>query len=119
MAGSKGAGLAIDAVKGARTAAAVGEVSEMANTGARLSTNGVKLAKQLASEAQMAETGITMAGPGKVKDAARLVNQYGGTFMDWTKKSSSSFSKGGVNFETHWYENITNGSRVEYKTKFP
>jgi hypothetical protein len=37
-------------------------------TGANLSTNGVKLAKQLASEAQMAEKGLTIIGPGKLKE---------------------------------------------------
>jgi len=36
---------------------------------------------------------------------------------DWIKKSSSSFSKNEVQFETHWYENTSTGARVEFKTK--
>ncbi len=90
-----------------------------AKTGANLSTNGLKLAKQRASQAQMAEKGIPIIGPGKLKEAARLSQQYGGKSADWVKMSSSSFSKNGTTFETHWYENISNGLRVEFKTKFP
>lgn len=67
----------------------------------------------------MAEKGIPIIGPGKLKEAARLSQQYGGKSADWVKMSSSSFSKNGTKFETHWYENISNGLRVEFKTKFP
>lgn len=90
-----------------------------ARTGANLSANGLKLAKQLASQVQMAEKGIPIIGPGKPKEAARLSQQYRGKSNDWVKMSSSSFSKNGTTFETHWYENISNGLHVEFKTKFP
>ncbi|MCB9309910.1 MAG: VCBS repeat-containing protein [Lewinellaceae bacterium] len=85
---------------------------------AKLSSNGVKLAKQLASESQMAEEGITIVSSGNLKEAARLSQQYGGKAVDWVKKTSTSFSKNGIKFETHWYENITTGLRTEFKTKF-
>ncbi len=88
-------------------------------TGANLSSNGVKLAKQLASESQMAEKGLTIIGPGKLNEATRLAQQYGGNIGDWVKKSSSSFTKNGTTFETHWYENISTGLRTELKTKLP
>lgn len=42
---------------------------------------------------------------------------YGGKAADWVKKTSSSFSKNGMTFETHWYENLSTGQRVEFKTK--
>lgn len=89
------------------------------NSSAHLSTNSIKLAKQLASEAQMAEKGITIIGPGKLNAATRLAREYGGNAADWVKKSSSSFTKNGATFETHWYENISTGLRTEFKTKFP
>ena len=87
--------------------------------GAKLASNGVKLSKQLASEAQMAESGRTIIGSGKLTEAARLAKQYGGKAVDWVKKSSSSFTKNGTTFETHWYENIITRIKVEFKTKFP
>ena len=86
---------------------------------AKLAINGVRLAKQLASEAQMAEKGIVIIKSGELKEAGRLAQQYGGTVADWVKKSSSSYSNGAVKFETHWYENLVNWLRVEFKTKFP
>ena len=87
------------------------------NESAQLSTNGLKLAKQLASEAQMAEKGLMIIEPSSLKEAGRLSQQYGGCPSDWIKKSSSSFSKGRTQFETHWYENKLTGYRVEFKTK--
>ena len=34
--------------------------------------------------------------------------------------SSSSYTgSDGLQFETHWYENVQTGERVEFKTKFP
>jgi RHS repeat-associated protein len=98
--------------KGAKLIDKAGDVANSA-------INSVKLAKQLASEAQMAEKGITIIGPGKLNEAARLSQQYGGDAADWVKKSSSSFTKNGTTFETHWYENLATGMRTEFKTKFP
>ena len=85
----------------------------------KLVSDAIRLAKQLASESQMAEIGIVVARSGKLRAAKRLAKQYGGSPSDWVKKTSSSFNKNGAAFETHWYENISNGLRVEFKTKFP
>ncbi len=87
-------------------------------TEASLSTNGLNLQKQLASEAQMAETGRPIIESSKLDQAARLSNQYGGNTTDWIKQSSSSFTANdATKFETHWYENTVNNLRVEFKTK--
>jgi hypothetical protein len=84
--------------------------------------NTVLLAKQLASEQQMAETGVVMAGQGArapFRDAGRIAATYGGQADDWVKKASSSYTAAdGVRFETHWVENLRTGQRVEFKTKF-
>ncbi len=83
----------------------------------------LKLKNQLASQAQMAEAGTIMAGPGgrvAFRDAQRVASEHGGNAADWAKKTSSSFTDGkGTRFETHWVENIKTGQRVEFKTKFP
>lgn len=85
--------------------------------------NGLRLNKSLASEAQLSETGEIMAGTGgrvPFRDAGRVAQQYGGSPADWVKKTSSSYgARDGVQFETHWVENIKTGQRVEFKTKFP
>ncbi len=69
----------------------------------------------------MAEAGTRIAGPGTkaaLRDAPRPALQYGGSPDDWVKVSSSSYrGADGYQFETHWYENIRNGQRVEFKTK--
>ena len=88
-------------------------------SGAKLSSNSVKLSKQLASEAQMVERGRPIIESGKLNAGVRLAEQYGGNSFDWVKMSSSSFTKNGTTFETHWYQNLVTGLRVEYKTKFP
>jgi hypothetical protein len=86
--------------------------------GASLSTNGLKLQKQLAHEAQMGEVGTTIIRSPKLRDAGRLAEQYGGKALDWVKKTSSSYpAKDGSIMETHWHENIASGKRVEYKIK--
>src|SRR5690554_1994548 len=82
---------------------------------AKQSTNGIKLSKQLASESQMSQAGRTIIR--SLKSGPRLARQYGGKATDWVKKTSSSYSKNGKTFETHWYENISTGQRVEFKTK--
>lgn len=42
----------------------------------------------------------------------------GGEPGDWAKMSSSSYrGSDGFQFETHWYQNLVNGDRVEFKTK--
>ncbi len=62
---------------------------------------------------------VPVSYSGRLTQAERLAEYYGGNAADWVKKSSSSFTKNGTTFETHWYENISTGLRIEYKTKFP
>lgn len=84
--------------------------------------NRLNLQKALAVEAQMAEVGTIMAGPGgrtAFRNAPRVAQQYGGSPDDWVKKTSSSYTAAdGTTFETHWVENIHTGQRVEFKVKF-
>lgn len=100
-----------------------GVAARAATTGSENAANGLRLSKQLASEAQMAETGTTLAGVGAKKafrGAQKIAEEFGGNAADWAKKGSSSFTaKDGVKFETHWVENLVTGERVEFKTKFP
>jgi len=82
----------------------------------------VNLKKQLASDEQLGESGRTIIGRPKdqrILDVApRLTREYGGNPEDWAKKSSTSYKPAdGSHVETHWYENIVTGQRVEYKTK--
>ena len=95
---------------------------------AQNATNGVKLQMQLASMQQMGEAGVAMAGAGTntpIKVVNRLVERYGGKVADWVKKTSntvytapSGIKKAGVRkFQTHWYENVKTGLRVEFKSK--
>lgn len=102
---------------GAKTAA------KTAGTGAESALNGLRLNKSLASTAQMGEAGDVMAGVGArvpFRGAGRVAQQYGGNAADWVEKTSSSYTaRDGVQFETHWVENIVTGQRVEFKTKFP
>jgi RHS repeat-associated protein len=83
--------------------------------------NKVLLQKQLASEAQMSEAGIRLAGNGAktpLRVAPSLANKYGGNSSDWAKMGSSSFTAmDGTQFETHWYQNMVSGVAVEFKTK--
>ena len=84
--------------------------------------NAVKLEKALASEAQMGEAGITMAGASRgtpFRGGQRAAQDHGGDAADWVKKSSSSSaSRDGTKFETHWIENTKTGERAEFKIKF-
>lgn len=84
--------------------------------------SGQDLNRQLSSEAQMGEKGQAIAGTGTGKDlrvADRLARDYGGDAAEWQKRTSSHHGDpGGRGFETHWYENIRTGDRVEFKTKF-
>jgi RHS repeat-associated protein len=82
----------------------------------------VNLKKQLASDEQLGESGTTIIGrprDQRILDVApRLTQEYGGNPEDWVKKSSTSYKPAdGSHVETHWYENIETGQRVEYKTK--
>ena len=83
--------------------------------------SGRNLGRQLASEQQLGEAGRAIAGAGTgvtLRDAPRLAQQYGGSADDWLKMSSSSYrGTDGLQFETHWYQNIRTGQGVEFKTK--
>ncbi|GEM_PF-2767682 len=81
-----------------------------------------RLQKYLASEQQMGEVGVIIAGGiglAKFRDALRIAELYGGTADNWVKKSSNSayIALDGVHFQTHWVENLLTGQRVEFKTK--
>lgn len=98
-------------------------LGKLFGTGAESAADAVTLSKSLASQAQMGEEGIKMAGVGarvRFRDAERVAREHGGNAADWVKMSSSSHSaRDGTIFETHWVENIKTGQRVEFKTKFP
>ncbi len=83
--------------------------------------DGRNLNRQLASQQQMAESGTRIAGFGTgsiLRNRARLASAYGGGPYEWAKMSSSRYrGTDGFGFETHWYQNVRTGNRVEYKTK--
>ncbi len=93
----------------------VATAEKATETGAHLATNAKRLAQQLTSEAQLMQEGKTIIE--NLRCAPRLVKQYGGKASEWVKKGSSSYTKDGKNFRTHWYENLRTGQRVEQKTK--
>jgi RHS repeat-associated protein len=91
-----------------------------AEDAAKNAADAIRLKKSLAGEQQTKEVGEPFAGAGtpkKLKEADRLSNTYGGNPNDWSKMSSSSCkAPDGTQIETHWYENIRTGERVEPKT---
>jgi RHS repeat-associated protein len=113
------------ALSGAVAKGAAGESAAL-NNGARSAANGVRLGKQLASEAQSAELmcggGEPIAGAGTnvtLRSAGRLAAEHGGTPADWAKVRSSNYkAKDGASFETHGYRNTQSGEVKELKTKF-
>ncbi len=93
--------------------------------GEDVAASGLKLAKSLASEAQVAEKGVSIAGAGAqngkaLRAAEGLATQYGGQAGDWAKMSSTPYQAAGEArssaFETHWYQNVVSDVRTEYKT---
>jgi len=106
---------------GSAEGAVVGEGADVAaDVAANNAANGVRLAKSLASRAQMAERGHVMAGgeSGTIfRNAGKFVEEYGGKIADWVKKTSTSFTGAdGVTFQTHWVENLATGFRTAFKT---
>jgi RHS repeat-associated protein len=85
------------------------------------SNSKVKLNKHLASQQQMNEKGVLIAGSGASKpfrNANHAAAQYGGNASTWVKKSSSTFTApDGTKFSTHWIEHVETGERREFKTK--
>ncbi len=81
---------------------------------------GLNLSKSLASQAQTGEPGVRIAGEGAkqiFRDAGAAAEKYGGKAADYVKMSSSSFiAKDGLQFSTHWIENVATGARHEMKT---
>ncbi|MEG4529778.1 polymorphic toxin-type HINT domain-containing protein [Microcoleus sp. D2_18a_D3] len=79
------------------------------------------LKKSYASEEQLNEPGLDIAGiaVGKIplRIAPRLAAEYGGNPNDWVKKTSLTYTGvKDIHIETHWYENIVTGQKVEPKT---
>jgi RHS repeat-associated protein len=119
------AGGAVCVASGACEAAAIigggAAVAEDAEAGlsAASAINRLKLAKSLASEAQMAEDGIATAGRGArtiFRNAERYAKTYGGKIADWAKMSSERYiAPDGQHVETHWVEHPELG-RFDQKT---
>jgi hypothetical protein len=93
--------------------------------GAGSAADALRLGKQLASEAGVAELraggGQAMAGAGAKKpidDIARLVSQYGGVPGSWSKVTSGTHKFiDGVTVEVHAYRNVITHELVELKSK--
>jgi RHS repeat-associated protein len=104
-----------------KAAAKLADNSAKGGSGAESALAGRDLGRQLASEQQMGEVGIALAGAGsstKLRVAERLTRDYGGVADDWAKVGSSSYrGADGFGMETHWYENVLSGERFEFKTK--
>jgi hypothetical protein len=92
---------------------------------AHSAASGLRLGKQLATEAGSAELlsggGTVIAGAGSevtLRDAPRLVAEWGGEAKDWAKLSSEAnkFPDGSL-VEVHGYRNVPTGQTVELKTK--
>ena len=63
-----------------------------------------------------------IAGAGtrvRLRDAERLVAEYGGKIEHWAKMVGRSEQVGGKNLQVHWYENILTGFRTEFKHNLP
>jgi hypothetical protein len=84
-------------------------------------TDLLQLNKQLASAEQIGQGGTALAGAGTntpLRVANELATQYGGQAADYAKMGSTSYTASdGVQFETHWYQNVQTGERFEFKTK--
>jgi hypothetical protein len=108
----------------ARGTATTPDARSVATESASSASSGTNLGRQLASEQQMGEVGIPQSGANSqpfkpLRAADRLAETYGGNSADWSKMSSSSYTgPDGRMFETHWYENIVEGIKTEFKTKF-
>jgi hypothetical protein len=101
------------------------EAAEAAQDAAKSPAQALLLRKQLASEAGVAELtaggGKVMAGAGTrtpIRDAPRLVAEYGGDAGDWAKVTSETHKLPDMTtIETHGYRNVATGQLVELKSK--
>jgi filamentous hemagglutinin len=79
------------------------------------------LNRSLASEAQMAEKGIPIAGKGAktpLRKSEEMSKTYGGNASDYSKMKSSSYTANdGTKLETHYEKNNTTGGKFNIKTK--
>jgi len=82
----------------------------------------IKLAKSLASEAQVAGkatdviAGFGAKGGKVLRDAERLAAEYGGKSGEWSKMTSKAYKAAdGSVISTHWYERL--GSQIKYEVK--
>jgi hypothetical protein len=98
---------------------------EAVESGATNAVDGLRLGKQLASDAGFAELmsggGTAIAGAGsrrEIDDIGRLVAQYGGQPSDWAKVTSEAHKlPDGTIVSVHGYRNVVTGQTVEPKTK--
>ena len=83
--------------------------------------NRLNLNKQLASDQQLSETGVILAGGSHrtpLRKANDLATTHGGKSEDFVKKSSSSHTApDGTKIETHFEENLRTGQRFNQKTQ--
>jgi len=111
-----GAGISLGAIFLPISSGTMKGVARAADEAAEL----VKLSKKLASEAQLSESGVAIAGSGTGKalwDVERITAEHGGQAADWTKRASSSYTAAdGTKMQTHWLENAKTGERAEFKT---
>ena len=121
----KKAGGIHDASKLADGASDVVKCKKVCSDGAQNAANALRLRKQLASEAGVAELaaggGITIAGAGTstpIRDVSRLVSEYGGTPGNWEKVVSEAHKFSDLTtIEVHGYRNVITGTVVELKSK--
>lgn len=52
-----------------------------------------------------------------VRAEGRRADLYGGPPSYSANRRSSDTGSEGLQFETHWYENVRTGQRIEFKTK--
>ncbi|HEX4000852.1 MAG TPA: RHS repeat-associated core domain-containing protein [Pirellulales bacterium] len=119
--GGNGFNFAADTGAGEQAGLGAGVRSANPTPAAPSATDLLQLNKQLASAEQIGQGGTAMAGAGTntpIRVANELAAQYGGQAADYAKMGSSSYTASdGVQFETHWYQNVQTGEQFEFKTK--
>lgn len=85
-------------------------VSVLVSVGENWRASAIELTKELIAQSRVIAKGE------RIRDAQRLVDQYGGRRAKWVKKSSPVFELEGNLYEFHWYEHQGMG-RFETKLK--